>query len=67
MKKRGIKLSDSLTEYGETNYSEFFAEHYTAYIYANAELKATAPKIFAFMEELMFDVYGIDKKSIKIL
>ena len=66
MKKRGIGLSDSLTWYGETNQSELFAESFAAYVHGNKEFKISNPKLFDFMEELLFDVYKIDKKSIKI-
>ncbi len=65
MKKREITLKDSVTVYGETNNSEFFAENYTAYVYSNSMLKKKNKKVFDFIEELL-DLYGIDKKTIKI-
>lgn len=66
MKERNIKVTDSLTWYGETNPSELFAESFAAYVHANREFKKSNRKLFDFMEELLFDVYKIDKKSIKI-
>jgi len=64
MKKKGLKLNDAPTWYGSTNDSEFFTETYTSYIYNNEDLKKNRPDLFEFIEELLFDVYKIDKKSI---
>ena len=66
MEKYNLKNFDSVTWYGSTNDSEFFAETYTAYVYNKEGLKAANPDLFQFIEELLFDVYGIDKKTIKI-
>lgn len=66
MKDRGIKAKDSLTWYGQTNLSELFAESFAAYVHANDSFKKSNRKLYNFMEELLFDVYKIDKKSIKI-
>jgi SPP1 gp7 family putative phage head morphogenesis protein len=62
---RNITLEDSVTLYGEKNWSEFWAENMTAYIHAHEYLKNTHPKIFSFMEE-MLEIYGVDKNTFRI-
>lgn len=64
MKKHDIKLEDSLSWYGETNQSELYAETFSAYVHANADFKKHSPKLFEWFEDLTFNVYGIDKKTI---
>lgn len=66
LKERGITNRDALTAYGETNSSEWFAETWAAYVHANEDFKRYAPKMFEVFEELLFDVYKIDRNSIKI-
>lgn len=63
--KAGITLKNAPTFYGRTNWSEFWAETWTAYTYANAWLKKEHPKTFKFFED-MLKKYGIDKATIKI-
>jgi SPP1 gp7 family putative phage head morphogenesis protein len=63
--KKGIKITDSLTMYGETNWSEFWAEQMTIYIHSNKHMKKNHLKMFNFIED-MFEVYGIDKKTIRL-
>jgi len=63
--EKGIKLSDSITEYGESNWSEFWAEQFTVYVHANSYMLNEHKKIFDFFEE-MLEVYGVDKKTITL-
>jgi len=64
LKKHNVKLDESLTWYGETNQSELYAETFSAYVHANADFKKHSPKLFDWFEDLTFNVYGIDKKTI---
>jgi len=64
MKKHNITLKDSLTWYGESNTSELYAESMSAYVHANKDFKKHSPKLFDWFEDLTFNVYGIDKKTI---
>ena len=62
-KQRQIKLSDSPTAYGETNWSEFWTESFTSYIYAPEWFEKYHKKAFDFFLELL-DEYKIDRNSI---
>lgn len=64
MYERDLKTSDSISMYGSTNESEFFAETYTAYLANPGLLKAKHRDLFDFIEELLYDKYGIDRESI---
>ena len=55
-----------MTAYGETNESELYAESFAAYVHANDDFKKLNPNLYKWLEDLTFNVYGIDKKSIKI-
>jgi hypothetical protein len=58
-------LDDAPTEYGKTNFAEFWAESLTYYVFDNTGLKKDYPKIFNFVEEYLKKI-GVDKKTIKI-
>jgi hypothetical protein len=64
-KREGMSLRDSVTLYGETEEAEFWAENFTAYVYANEELKLVNEKVFNFVE-LVLRAYKIDKTTIKL-
>jgi hypothetical protein len=64
-KKYNFKLNDAPTEYGKTNFSEFWAESMTYYVFDNPGLKKDYPKIFDFVEEYLEKI-GVDKTTIKI-
>ena len=66
MKEYNITTKDALTAYGETNESELYAESFAAYVHANDDFKKLNPNLYKWFEDLTFNVYGIDKKSIKI-
>jgi hypothetical protein len=63
MKQLKIKLSDAPTKYGQTNHSEFWAESFTAYVYAPEWLIETHPKVSLLLDKL-FDEYKIEKSTI---
>ena len=63
MKKLKIKKSDGPTAYGMTNLSEFWAESFTAYVYAPEWLIDTHPKVHKLVESLL-EEYQIDKTTI---
>jgi hypothetical protein len=63
--KYNFKLNDAPTEYGKTNFSEFWAESMTYYVFDNRGLKKKYPKIFDFVEDYLKTI-GVDKKTIKI-
>ncbi len=65
MQKHGLTLDDAPTKYGETNHSEFFTETYTSYLLNPEGLKEARPDLHQFIEELLFDEYGIDKTTLK--
>lgn len=58
-------LNDAPTEYGKTNFAEFWAESCTYYVFDNDGLKRDYPKVFDFVEEYLKKI-GIDKKTIKL-
>lgn len=63
--KYNFKLDDAPTEYGKTNFAEFWAESLTYYVFDNTGLKKDYPKVFDFVEDYLSEM-GIDKKTIKI-
>jgi hypothetical protein len=58
-------LNDAPTEYGKTNFAEFWAESCTYYVFDNDGLKRNYPKVFDFVEEYLKKI-GVDKKTIKL-
>lgn len=60
-----VTLNDAPTYYGQTNWSEFWAETFTSYVYANAWLKKEHLSVFNLFEAVLKE-YGIDKASIAI-
>lgn len=65
MQKKGLKLSDAPTMYGETNLKEFWTESFTSYVYSNTFLKTYHPKVFELVEDYLTEM-KIDLKTIKI-
>jgi len=65
MQKKGLKLSDAPTMYGETNLKEFWTESFTSYVYSNDFLKTYHPKVFELVEDYLTEM-KIDLKTIKI-
>lgn len=63
-KKKGFKLIDSPTIYGETNWSEFYAECSTAYIHAPTWFEKYHKKAFDFFVELNESEYKFDLKTL---
>jgi hypothetical protein len=63
--KYNFKLNDAPTEYGKTNFAEFWAESMTYYVFDNPGLKKNYPKIFDFVEDYLKTI-GVDKTTIKI-
>jgi len=63
-KKKGMKLIDSPTIYGETNWSEFYAECSTAYIHAPKWFEKYHKKAFDFFVELNESEYKFDLKTL---
>jgi hypothetical protein len=63
MKKLKMKKSDAPTTYGMSNLSEFWAESFTAYVYAPEWLIETHPKVHKLVETLL-EEYQIDKTTI---
>jgi len=59
-----ISLTDALTEYGKTNELEFFTESYCAYLANPDKMKAASPKVFEFMEDLLYNIYEIERETI---
>ena len=64
-KKYGVKLSDSVTTYGSSNWSEFYAENMAVYVHAHDYLKKAHPKLYDFLVNLNEEM-GIDIKTFKI-
>ena len=64
MREMGINRSDSVTFYGQTDKSEFFAENLTVYIHSNEYMKKNHKKVYDFMEALLkeYGIYGQFKK-----
>jgi len=63
--KKGIRLTDAPTGYGETNWSEFYAECSTAYIHAPEWFEKYHKKAFDFFVELNESRYNFDIKTLK--
>jgi hypothetical protein len=64
MRKLKVAKRDAPTQYGQTNFSEFWAESLTAYVYAPEWLIETHPKVHKLVEALL-DEYQIEKSTIK--
>lgn len=64
-KKYNFTLNDAPTQYGKTNFAEFWAESLTCYVFDNNGFKTEYPKIFDFVEQYL-DQIGVDKTTIKI-
>jgi hypothetical protein len=64
-KKYNFTLNDAPTQYGKTNFAEFWAESLTCYVFDNPGFKIGYPKIFDFVEEYLEKI-GVDKTTIKI-
>jgi hypothetical protein len=64
-RSKGMKLKDSVTEYGASDLDEFFAESFTCYVYDNKFLKDNHPKIFDFVEDYLNELQ-VDLKTVKI-
>lgn len=63
-KARRVTLQDAPTLYGESNWDEFWAESFAAYVHMPQWFKSTYPKAHdLFMEALA--AYGVDPKTIK--
>jgi hypothetical protein len=65
LNKKGLKLSDAPTLYGQTNKQEFWTESFTSYVYANDFLKTSHPKVFEFVEDYL-KAMKIDINTVKI-
>ena len=63
--KYGLALRDSPTIYGMTDFEEFFAESFAAYVYDNKGLKKRNQKVFNFVEEYLQEI-GVDLKTVKV-
>ena len=64
MRKLKMKLADAPTQYGTTNFSEFWAESLTAYVYAPEWLIETHPRVNTLVEKLLAE-YNIEKSTVK--
>jgi hypothetical protein len=64
MRKLKVAKREAPTQYGQTNFSEFWAESLTAYVYAPEWLIESHPKVHKLVESLL-DEYQIDKSTIK--
>jgi SPP1 gp7 family putative phage head morphogenesis protein len=63
--KYGVKLSDSVTTYGSSNWSEFYAENMAVYVHAHDYLKKEHGKVYDFLVNLHNEL-GVDIKTFKI-
>lgn len=61
--KLNVTLNDAPTIYGQTNWSEFWSECFSAYIYSRNAFKIRFPKAYELFETTAKD-YGIDLKTI---
>jgi hypothetical protein len=62
-RQRQIRLTDAPTSYGETNWSEFWTESFSAYVYAPEWFEKYHKKTFDFFKDLVKE-YKIDIETI---
>jgi len=62
--KLKVTLDDAPTIYGQFNWSEFWSESFSSYIYNRSGFKKLYPKAFELFESAAKE-YGIDLKTIK--
>jgi hypothetical protein len=56
---------DAITQYGKTNFDEFYAETYSAFVYDNNGLKTKNPKLYNIFVEYLAEI-GVDINTIQI-
>ena len=62
--EQGIKLTDAPTFYGESSWSEFWAESFAAYVHSRQSFEKNHNKAYKFFIHCAKE-YGIDLSTVK--